>query len=299
MRPFRPNDADDQSGRWGELLLDVEVVGLNVRILEVWIDGCRSEAARASDRGGVRERDRLSCRGCGREGRTERRIAVQARDDAGDGFVSQEGISETNNRFLVFEGTPHDARPGLEILVVRLERLVDSVRAHLCQGNGGGVENGEAISGFRGGRIPSIAKAKLQGEVGHPFEAVFGKAIVGRRKNAVGGRSRKAEACYRVARESKDGGIEREVIVVNAADFATQGKVMAPLQPAQRVVRDAARVATPLGKDGRAAEVESASLNVNLREPNRSVDSAVDAKIGGIQPLVWVENNVDPVVADA
>ena len=74
---------------------------------------------------------------------------------------------------------------------------------------------------------------------------------------------------------------------------------MAPLQPAQRVVRDAARVATPLGKDGRAAEVESASLNVNLREPNRSVDSAVDAKIGGIQPLVWVENNVDPVVAHA
>src|SRR5438445_8191317 len=59
MRPFRPNDADDQSGRWGELLLDVEVVGLNVRILEVWIDGCGSEAARASDRGGVREHDRL------------------------------------------------------------------------------------------------------------------------------------------------------------------------------------------------------------------------------------------------
>src|SRR6266571_4455921 len=167
MRPFRPNDANDQSGRWGELLLDVEVVGLNVRILEVWIDGCRSEAGRASDSSGVRERDRLSCRGCGREGRTERRIAVQARDDAGD---------------------------GLEILVVRLERLVDSVRAHLYQGNGGGVENGEAIGGFRGGRIPTIAEAKLQGEVGHPFEAVFGKAIVGRRENAVGWRSRKAEA---------------------------------------------------------------------------------------------------------
>ena len=194
MRPFRPNDADDQSGRWGELLLDVEVVGLNVRILEVWIDGCGSEAARASDRGGVREHDRLSCRGCGREGRTERRIAVQARDDAGDGLVGQDGISCAKNCFLVFEGTPHDARPGLEILVVRLERLVDSVRAHLYQGNGGGVENGEAIGSFRGGRIPTIAEAKLQGEVGHPFEAVFGKAIVGRRENAVGWRSRKAEA---------------------------------------------------------------------------------------------------------
>src|SRR2546429_3311205 len=78
-------------------------------------------------------------------------------------------------------------------------------------------------------------------------------------------------------------GVQTCALPIYAADFATQGKVMAPLQPAQRVVRDAARVATPLGKDGRAAEVESASLNVNLREPNRSVDSAVDAKIGGIQ----------------
>src|SRR5215472_373207 len=202
MRPFRPNEADDQPGRWGELLLDVEVVGLNVRILEVWIDGCWSEAARTSDRGGVRERDRLRCRGCGDEGRTERRIAVQARDDASDGLVAQDGVSGTKNGFLVFEGTPHDAHPGLEILVVRLERLVDSVRAHLYQGNGGGFENGETIGGFRGGRIPCIAKAKLQGEVGLPFEAVFGKAIVGRRKNAVGWRSRKAEACCRVAQEA-------------------------------------------------------------------------------------------------
>ena len=109
-----------------------------------------------------------------------------------------------------------------------MEGLTDSAGSHLDERAGSNVKNGEVVVVFPRCCVPAIAKSQLQGDIRFHPETILGEPVVRRGQNAVRRRSRKSERGRGIAkevgdaRESKDRGIESEIVVVNAAHLAAE-----------------------------------------------------------------------------
>ena len=124
MRTFRSKVADHDSRVAGDLLLDIQVPGLHIGVLEVWIHDrggdvcCIVRVIETPQRG-----KRLSSSDCDRYGKGW--IGIQPSNDSGDRLVHLESIAGTQNCLSRVENVPGKSNSRLEVLIVLVIGIAD------------------------------------------------------------------------------------------------------------------------------------------------------------------------------
>src|SRR6478672_2121124 len=118
MGPFTSEIAHHDAHAASDLLLQVQVPGLNVRVLEVRVDYHRGNAGRGAIKLARKSAKRICCY-ANRQGKG--RIRAKSRHDSGDRLVDLETITAANHRIL--KNVPCKANARLEISHVLRIRL--------------------------------------------------------------------------------------------------------------------------------------------------------------------------------
>src|ERR1700733_9632148 len=284
----------------GELAFDGEIPILRVHIVEIGSKRAGTQADAGDGGGRILQSDRVGG-GADADGQSEGRIAAERADDVGGGILAQDRIGGANGSLAVLEWIPGEADARFEILVVGVEGMSSGDERAGCE-----IEIREAAQGFGWRRIPLVAQAEIDGEVGAPFEAILREyAVRGLQDAVISSAEQDGEGGGLIGEEISHGGkretadILGDVVVVGAADFAAEGHGVAILQPAESVVQHNGSVTATLWLAGRAAEIHVAGdVDVWNADADGRAGGKGDIKVRGIQ-RGGRKDQVNAVVAEA
>src|SRR5260370_29910944 len=114
MRTFASEIAKHQTKFTTELLLNVEIVGLYVRILIVLRNRARGNGAAGHGKCISKTQGR-TCGRCKIDGESVGRVGSQTRDNSSNGLIVHDRVSATDQGSPIFENVPGETQTRLKI----------------------------------------------------------------------------------------------------------------------------------------------------------------------------------------
>src|SRR5215831_801816 len=293
MVAFRAEVSRHQAPVPGDLLLDVQVVGFHVGILEIRIDDGRGQptSLRIRYQRGV--------------GGTARRIGGRSteRDRASKGWISGEWRNQVCNRLVCQnrEARAHDGATGskwikseadarLEVHVVLVVRRAKRRQERLSTRDD---QIGETVQSFRRSLVPVVTESQFQCQPRRNLPAVLSKEpqlTCGNATRQVARRNRKSQ---RLTSGKIADAVERhatsvtiEIVVVEAAELTPEFEGVLAANVAQSVCNNCRGVAAALRETARTSQVDLRAANRELRKAGVEVVAVQDAESHGVAGIV-------------
>ena len=200
---------------------------------------------------------------------------------------------------------PGKTQPWLKVFVVLLVEQWQGRRTNLNQ-SAVRQELGPAVVLLERRHIPLIAQPKFEREIGGDLETVLSEEI--------------KSALNKVRSHISDAGVEEGIavdevggireldepevmleraVVIHLPAFPTEFESVPAAKISDRVAEHGREIAASLRKSRDAAEIQSPLLNIDFRQADGSTAPIVDPELGWVVFVDRVENDMDPVEAQA